>query len=219
MPELAERRQHQTAGPRVIRGRVPAEPSTDHPLVHAAIPFQNASASTVPLPTGDGNGQVLSVRSRCCPVHTSARQNPEHGGDQEDQAEDQCRQGDNRIEAPYTLGMTAVTYCRISADKTGGGLGVERQAADCRDLAAKLGLSEPEVLTDNDLSAYSGKRRPGYEQLKQGLRDGRWTTLLVWHVDRLCRNVRDLEDVVDLVNRKVAVHCVKGGEIDLETPE
>jgi DNA invertase Pin-like site-specific DNA recombinase len=115
--------------------------------------------------------------------------------------------------------MTAVTYCRISVDKTGAGLGVERQAADCRDLAAKLGLGEPEVLTDNDLSAYSAKRRPGYEQLLEGLKEGRWSALLVWHVDRLCRNVRDLEDIVDLVNGRVAVHTVKGGEIDLETPE
>src|SRR5829696_4967707 len=115
--------------------------------------------------------------------------------------------------------MAAVTYCRISADKTGAGLGVERQAADCRDLALKFGLGEPEVLTDNDLSAYSGKRRPGYEQLKEGLCEGRWTALLVWHVDRLCSNVRDLEDIVDLVNDKVSVHTVKGGEIDLETPE
>ena len=115
--------------------------------------------------------------------------------------------------------MPAVTYARISSDKTGAGLGVERQAADCRDLAVKLGLGVPDVLTDNDLSAYSGKRRPGYEQLKEGLREGRWSALLVWHVDRLCRSVRDLEDVVDLVNGKVAVHTVKGGEIDLETPE
>jgi site-specific DNA recombinase len=152
-------------------------------------------------------------------VHTSTHQNPEHGGDQEDEAEDQCRQGDNRIKAPYVLSMTAVTYCRISADKTGAGLGVERQAADCRELALTLGLGEPEILTDNDLSAYSGKKRPGYEQLKKGLKEGRWSTLLVWHVDRLCRNVRDLEDIVDLVNGKVGVHTVKGGEIDLETPE
>src|SRR5215212_812578 len=117
------------------------------------------------------------------------------------------------------MAAKAVTYARISADKTGAGLGVERQAADCRDLALKLGLGEPEVLTDNDLSAYSGRRRPGYEQLKQGLREGRWDHLLLWHVDRLCRNVRDLEDIVDLVNGQIAVHTVKGGEIDLETPE
>jgi site-specific DNA recombinase len=115
--------------------------------------------------------------------------------------------------------VTAVAYCRISADKTGAGLGVERQAADCRELAGRLGLPAPEVITDNDLSAYSGKRRPGYDRLLAGLREGRWSTLLVWHVDRLTRNLRDLEDVVDAVNGRCAVHTVRGGEIDLETSE
>jgi site-specific DNA recombinase len=178
---------------------------------------------------GNWNGQVLSVSLKCCQLREistaavtaspSADQDPEHRGDQEDEAEDQRWQGDSRIKAPYTNGMTAVTYCRISADRAGAGLGVERQAVDCRELALKLGLGEPDVLTDNDLSAYSGKRRPGYEQLLEGLRLGRWSALLVWHVDRLCRNVRDLEDIVDLVNGKVTVHTVKGGEIDLESPE
>src|SRR6266540_1595288 len=112
-----------------------------------------------------------------------------------------------------------VAYCRISADRTGAGLGVERQAADCRELAGKLGLPAPEVITDNDISAYSGKKRPGYERLLAGLGEGRWTTLLIWHVDRLTRSPKDLEAIVDLVNGRVAVHCVKGGEIDLETPE
>jgi site-specific DNA recombinase len=115
--------------------------------------------------------------------------------------------------------VTAVTYCRISNDKTGAGLGVERQAADCRELAMRLRLGEPEVLSDNDISAYSGKRRPGYERLLEGLAEARWSVLLIWHVDRLCRNLRDLEDIVDLVNGRVVVHTVKGGEIDLETPE
>lgn len=31
--------------------------------------------------------------------------------------------------------------------------------------------------------------------------------------------MRDLKDIVDLVNGKVAVHTVKGGEINLTTPE
>jgi site-specific DNA recombinase len=115
--------------------------------------------------------------------------------------------------------MTAVTYCRISNDKTGAGLGIERQAADCRELALKLALGVPEVLSDNDISAYSGKRRPGYERLLEGLAEGRWSALLIWHVDRLCRNLRDLENIVDLVNGRVAVYVVRGGEIDLETPE
>ena len=126
--------------------------------------------------------------------------------------------GDNRVKASYTVGVPVVTYCRISADKTGAGLGVERQAADCRDLALRLGLGEPEVLTDNDLSAYSANAGPATSSSRKELKEGRWSTLLIWHVE-VCRSVRDLEDIVDLVNGKVAVHTVKGGEIDLETPE
>src|SRR4030095_5993411 len=149
------------------------------------------------------SGVVRSRKVLSFAGQASGDQDPEHRGDQEDEAEDQRWQGDNRGKAPYTAGVPAVTYCRISADKTGAGLGVERQAADCRDLAMRLGLGDPEVLTDNDLSAYSGKRRPGYQQLLEGLKAGRCGAVLVWHRDRLCRNVRDLEDIVDLVNGRV----------------
>ncbi len=34
----------------------------------------------------------------------------------------------------------AAIYCRISKDRTGAGLGVERQEEDCGALAASLGL-------------------------------------------------------------------------------
>jgi site-specific DNA recombinase len=48
---------------------------------------------------------------------------------------------------------------RISHDKTGAGLRVEHQEADCRELAARLGWSVTEMFCDNDLRAYSGKPR------------------------------------------------------------
>jgi DNA invertase Pin-like site-specific DNA recombinase len=34
---------------------------------------------------------------------------------------------------------TAAIYCRISRDREGAGLGVQRQEEDCRQLAASLG--------------------------------------------------------------------------------
>jgi DNA invertase Pin-like site-specific DNA recombinase len=58
---------------------------------------------------------------------------------------------------------TAVIYTRISKDRTGAGLGVERRTEDCRELADRLGLTVADVLTDNDMSAYKRKKRPGYE--------------------------------------------------------
>ena len=59
----------------------------------------------------------------------------------------------------------AAIYCRISDDRAGAGLGVARQEADCRKLAEDRGLTVTQVYVDNDLSAYSGKPRPGYKAL------------------------------------------------------
>ena len=44
-------------------------------------------------------------------------------------------------------------YCRISADREGEALGVERQEQDARKLAESLGLEVVGVFTDNDISA------------------------------------------------------------------
>jgi site-specific DNA recombinase len=40
---------------------------------------------------------------------------------------------------PEALPIKAAIYCRISDDRAGAGLGVERQRTDCVQLAAVLG--------------------------------------------------------------------------------
>jgi len=59
----------------------------------------------------------------------------------------------------------AAVYTRISRDFTGAVAGVARQEQDCREKAASLGWEVAEVFSDNDTSAYSGKRRPRYEAM------------------------------------------------------
>lgn len=113
----------------------------------------------------------------------------------------------------------AVVYCRISRDRAGAGLGVERQEADCRALAERLGWSVVAVRTDNDISAYSGKPRPGYAALLEDLRAGRADAVLAWHPDRLHRRPTELEEFIDVCERHgVAVQTVQAGEVDLSTP-
>ena len=114
----------------------------------------------------------------------------------------------------------AAIYCRISHDKTGAGLGVERQEQDCRELAARLGWSVTEVFCDNDLSAYSGKRRPRYQAMLQAIRAGRIDAVLAWHTDRLHRSPIELEEYISACNdaREVPTHCVRAGTLDLATP-
>jgi len=112
----------------------------------------------------------------------------------------------------------AAIYCRISKDKVGAGLGVERQQADCRALAERLGWLVVEVFTDNDLSAYSGKPRPRYRAMLQAIRAGRVDAVLAWHHDRLHRSPRELEEYIAACEpRSVPTHCVKAGPLDLTT--
>ncbi|MET8510464.1 recombinase family protein [Streptomyces sp. NPDC005077] len=112
----------------------------------------------------------------------------------------------------------AVIYCRISRDREGAGLGVARQREDCEALAEQLNLEVVEVYEDNDLSAYSGKPRPGYRRMLQDLRDGRAGTVLAWHTDRLHRSPSELEEYIDVCEPlRIETRTVKAGHLDLTT--
>jgi DNA invertase Pin-like site-specific DNA recombinase len=101
----------------------------------------------------------------------------------------------------------------------GAGLGVDRQEQDGRELAARLGWQVVGVEIDNDVSASTGKRRPGYERLVAQLDAGIADAVIAWHADRLHRRPIELEGFVDLAERRgVVVATVKAGEIDLTTP-
>lgn len=56
--------------------------------------------------------------------------------------------------------VRAVIYVRVSEDKSGEELGVDRQLGDCRALAERRGWQVIDVFADNDTSAAAGKKRP-----------------------------------------------------------
>jgi DNA invertase Pin-like site-specific DNA recombinase len=117
------------------------------------------------------------------------------------------------------MGRRAGIYARISSDREGAGLGVERQEADCRQFAHRLGweVVEP-VYCDNDLSAYTGKPRPAYRQLLTDLQAGRADAVLAWHTDRLHRSPVELEEFIDVCEAAaVEIQTVKAGPLDLST--
>jgi site-specific DNA recombinase len=95
---------------------------------------------------------------------------------------------------------------------------VATQEADCRELAHRLGWKIVSVHTDNDLSAYSGRPRPGYAALLGEICAGDIGGVIAWHTDRLHRSPVELEDYVAACEpRGVITHTVKAGEIDLST--
>lgn len=115
-------------------------------------------------------------------------------------------------------GMEAAIYCRISDDRKGDGAGVRRQEVDCRGLCEERGWPVAKVFTDNDLSAYSGKPRPAYEQMLASLKEGAFTAIVAWHPDRLHRSPRELEAFIDTVDAARAdVATVRAGTYDLST--
>ena len=122
----------------------------------------------------------------------------------------------------------AAIYARISNDpgtpnddrprRGGDGLGVERQQEDCRALADQLGWEVVTIHVDNDISAFSGKTRPGFEALLDGMKRGEFDAVLCWHTDRLYRHMRDLERLIEIADAAtVPIRTVQGGEIDLST--
>ncbi|MGK5112805.1 recombinase family protein [Geodermatophilus sp. CPCC 205506] len=112
----------------------------------------------------------------------------------------------------------AAVYCRISDDRRGEGLGVERQRQDCAALAERNGWNVVRTFTDNDLSAYSGKPRPQYAALMAAVEAGQVDVIAAWDPDRLHRSPAELETFITAVERAgVAVHTVQAGEWDLTT--
>jgi DNA invertase Pin-like site-specific DNA recombinase len=112
----------------------------------------------------------------------------------------------------------AAIYTRISRDKTGKKAGVKRQRQDCEALAASLGWEVVARFSDNDISAYSGKRRPGFEHLPDAIQTGAVDAVLCWHTDRLHRSMKDLERFIEIADAAaLSIKTVTSGEIDLST--
>ena len=71
---------------------------------------------------------------------------------------------------------------------------------------------------DNDMSAFSGKTRPNFEKMLEGMKRGEFTAIVCWHPDRLYRSLKDLERLIDMADAADAQICsVNGGDFDLST--
>lgn len=116
---------------------------------------------------------------------------------------------------PINVGV----YVRISADTEGAGKGVGRQREDCADLAALRRWKVARVYEDNDFSAYKkAVVRPEFEQMLTDLRLGAISGIVVYNLDRLARQPKDLERVIDVFDDNPAfVFATLEGDINLAT--
>ena len=99
-------------------------------------------------------------------------------------------------------------------------MGVARQLEDCERLARRKGWAIVERYVDNDVSASSGRVRPEYARCLDDLRTGGIDGLLVYDLDRLHRQPRELEAFIDLCQVLGLTNVASvSGDIDLTTAD
>jgi site-specific DNA recombinase len=115
-------------------------------------------------------------------------------------------------------GAQTIIYLRQSMDREGDRLAVTRQLEDCQTLCARRGLPVLGVIDDNDTSASSARKRPGYERLLGMIKRDEVRVIVAWAVDRLVRKLTDLEQLIDLIEAHRVTVLTLSGELDLSTP-
>ncbi len=90
--------------------------------------------------------------------------------------------------------------------------GIGRQEEDGRELAQRLGWTIAKVIPEDDTSAFKRRKiqlpdgttalrtvRPGFRAALEGLASGEYDGLIADDLDRVARDPRDLEDLIDVV--------------------
>lgn len=114
----------------------------------------------------------------------------------------------------------AAVYCRISSDREGRELGVQRQQEDCQAMAERLGYVVVEVYQDNDISAStrSKKARPQYKRMLADAKAGAFDLVIAYTSGRLTRKPREHEDLIELAEEhKTRFEYVRSPSFDLNT--
>lgn len=121
------------------------------------------------------------------------------------------------------MGMK-VAYARVSSDPDGSSVSPEAQLSECIEEARRRGWDPAEVreLVDRDLSAWKRTvNRPAWAELVEGISEGLIDGVIVHHLDRLLRQVRDLEALIEAIEARggrFPIYSVHG-DLDLSTPD
>lgn len=114
--------------------------------------------------------------------------------------------------------MKASIYVRISQDRAGERAGVTRQREDCLRRANERGWELLSIHEDNDTSARSGKRRPGFEAMLSEVESGQVGVVIAWALDRLQRSRKDELRLYEACQRHgVTLALVNGADLDFST--
>jgi DNA invertase Pin-like site-specific DNA recombinase len=112
----------------------------------------------------------------------------------------------------------AAVYLRVSLDRAGDHLAVDRQREDCLKIIADRGWNTFREYVDNSVSASDKRKdRPAYNDMVADFDAGRFNALVCWDLDRLTRQPRQLEDWIDAAQDRGLKLVTANGEADLST--
>lgn len=79
-----------------------------------------------------------------------------------------------------------------------------------------LGIEDYVIFED---AGYSGgdTKRPAYQEMMRRIREGEFTHLLVWKIDRISRNIRDFSDMYDELKKHNIIFVSKVEQFDTST--
>ena len=93
----------------------------------------------------------------------------------------------------------ALVYTRMSMDRLGEGAGLARQEEACRALCLARGWEVVDLIDDTvSATKYRLADRDGWKQVIEMIERGEIDVVVAWHLDRVTRDMRDLEDLIEL---------------------
>lgn len=115
----------------------------------------------------------------------------------------------------------AIIYTRVSVAALGDTTKTDEQERLCRELCERRGwqVAEP-VFTDSSRSAWRrDRKRPGWDAMLAAVAARRADAIVTYWGDRLVRQPRDLEDLLDLRDGRDLTMASVAGQYDFANPD
>lgn len=99
--------------------------------------------------------------------------------------------------------MRVAIYTRVSSERqVQEGFSLEAQYDRLLEFIKMNGWDLVRVYTDPGISGKNVKDRPGFQEMLTDLKQDKFEALVIHKIDRLTRNIGDLNDIIELFNKK-----------------
>lgn len=116
--------------------------------------------------------------------------------------------------------MRAIIYTRISVAALGDTTKTDDQERQCRELCERRGWDVGGVFTDPSKSAWKrDRKRPGWDAMLAEVGAGQAAAIVTYWGDRLVRQPRDLEELLDLADGRGMILASVGGQYSFDNPD